>query len=204
MIDLETQSDVEGFKADISPGLTYTNPAGATVRRPDSDTTTDKYRLYELAGAPHAPYIPGCDGKGSTFPTGYFLSAALTALYRWAEHGDAPSTAPRIELATTGQVSVSAVDSVGNAVGGLRSPYLDVPLAKYEAHSTPGAICELSGRENPLPAAQLTERYGGVDAYMTKFTKSLDATIAEGFLRSGDRQALLDVARKQAQADFAG
>ncbi len=204
VIDLETQSDVEGFKADISPGLTYTNPASSTVRRADSDTTTDKYRLYELAGAPHAPYIPGCDGTGSTFPTAYFLSGAITLLYRWAEHGEAPPTAPRIKLATTGQVATSAVDSAGNAVGGLRSPELDVPLASYEAHSTPGAICELSGRETPLPTAQLTERYGSVDAYMTTFTKSLDATIAKGFLRSADRQALLDMARKQAQAAFAG
>ena len=107
-------------------------------------------------------------------------------------------------MATTGQVATSAVDSAGNAVGGLRSPELDLPLATYEAHSTPGAICELSGRETPLPAAQLTERYGSADAYMTRFTKSLDATIAKGFLRATDRQALLDMARKQARANFAG
>ena len=97
-------------------------------------------------------------------------------------------------------MSVSAIDEHGNAVGGVRSPYLDVPLVRYEVHSTPGAICELSGRETPLPADVLAGRYAGVDDYMAQFTPNLDTTIDAGYLRPEDRQAILDQTRTKAQA----
>ena len=200
VVDLETQSDVEGFKAEINPTTAYTNPGGAQVRRDDSNTTGDKYRLYEIAGAPHAAKIPGCDGDGSTFPTDDFVRGAVARLYAWAEQGIAPTEAPRLELTTQDVVSVSAVDGNGNTVGGVRSPFLDVPLVRYEVHSTPGAICELSGRETPLAADVLAGRYAGVDDYMAQFTPNLDTTIDAGYLRAEDREAILDHTRTKAQA----
>ena len=200
VIDLETQSDVEGFEAEIDPTTVYTNPGGAQVRRADSDTSDDKYRLHEVAGAPHAAKIPGCDGDSSTFPTAYFLRGAAASLFAWAEEGTAPAEAPRLELATTGVVSLSAVDENGNAVGGVRSPFLDVPLVTYEVHSTPGALCQLSGRETPLTAAVLGQRYSGVDDYMSRFTESLDATVDAGYLRAEDREAIIETARTKAQS----
>jgi hypothetical protein len=209
VMDVETQTDVEGFKAEIGPGVVYTNQGGATVRRDDADTSTDKYRLDELPGAPHAPHIPGCVGDASTFPTSDFIQAAYANLIAWAEHGKAPAEAHRIELATTGTVSKAREDASGNALGGIRSPFVDVPLVNFDVHSTPlptnttlgaTAFCALSGSETPLPADVLAAKYKDVNAYMSQFTKSLDATIEAGFLRSADRAGILRAARAQAQS----
>ncbi len=202
VIDLETQADVEGFRAEVSEGFVYTNQGGATVRRDDSDAPDDRFRLYEVAAAPHAGFIPICDGQGSSFPTASFMKGAVDLLYRWAEDGETPPTADRIELATADVVSVAAVDETGNPVGGVRSPFVDVPLVQYAVHSTPGAICMLSGNETPLTAEELVERYATVDQYLAAFTAALDATIDSGFLTAGDRAALLDTARTAAESGF--
>ena len=203
MIDLETQSDVEGFEAPISPTITYTSVGSGGLRRADSDAGDDQYRLYEVAGAPHAGTIPGCDGGGSSFPTAAFLRAALVRLFEWAEEGEAPPEGLRIDLASVGVVSEAAVDEHGNARGGVRSPFLDVPLARYEVHATPGALCQLAGRETAFAVDVLEDLYGDAATYEQRFTEELDETISAGFLLPRDRADILAAARAQARAAFA-
>ena len=204
VVDIETQSDVEGFAAALSATTTYTSPGEASVRRADSDQPGDLYRLYEIAGAPHASAIPGCQGPASTFPTDDFVRAAMVQLMGWAEKGMVPPKADRIELATLAVVSVSKDDQYGNALGGVRSPFLDDPLARYEVHSSPGALCQLASRETPLSPQVLDHLYGGVTDYLNVFTRSLDDAIAAGFLLSRDRSAIVAQAQEQASRAFAG
>ena len=204
VVDIETQSDVEGFIAEITPDFSYTNPGGASARREDGTAAGDLYRLYELPGAPHVADIEVCDGDGSSYPTDFFLRGAVALLSGWAEDGVVPPTAARLELATDDVVSVAALDVSGNTLGGVRSPFVDVPLVRYEAHSTPGAICALSGNQTALTESQLVDRYGSVDGYLAQFTVSLDSTIDAGFLRRADRSALLELARSMADAAFTG
>jgi hypothetical protein len=78
-----------------------------------------------------------------------------------------------------------------------------VPIARYEAHSTPGPVCKLAGREVPLPHEALTDKYGDVQTYLAEFTISLDATIQAGFLLGDDRAAILEAQTAKAQAAFA-
>ena len=202
VIEIQPQSDVEGFGFEE-----FVNPGSASVRREDSDTAGDRFRLYEIAGAPHAAKIIGCDGDGSSFPMSAFVRAALRNLFRWAEDDIAPPRAPRIALRVgteTGQVvAEAAVDRFGNAIGGVPSPFLDVPIARYEAHSTPGPLCALAGREVPLPCEVLAERYGDVHTYLAEFTISLDEIVAAGFLLQDDRAALLEAQTAKAHAVFA-
>jgi Alpha/beta hydrolase domain len=84
----------------------------------------------------HAGRIPSCDGEGSSFPIASFMRGAVDLLYRWAEDGEAPPTAERIELATSDVVSAAAVDATGNPLGGVRSPFVDVPLVQYAVPSS--------------------------------------------------------------------
>ena len=162
----------------------------------------DRYRLYEVAGAPHSTRVQGCDGPPSTFPVDAFLRAALVHLFRWAEAGVPPPIAGRLALSSLDVVSSVQVDEVGNAVGGVRSPFVDVPLARYEAHSSPGPKCVLAGREVALPPAELAARYGDAGAYLAAFTASLDATITAGFLLEQDRADLLAAQRAKAEQAF--
>ncbi len=200
VVDLETQSDVQGFSAPVL-GTTYTSPGGAEVRKDDSDEAGDLYRLYEVAGMPHGSGGgTGCDGPPSNFPNLYFVRAALEQLFAWAETGEPAPEAERLELAAhDGVVWTVAVDDVGNAVGGVRSPFVDVPLVRYVAQSDPGALCKLRGNEFPLDAATLAGLYDTPEDYLEQFTASLDETIEAGFLREADRDELLDLATDGAE-----
>ena len=120
-------------------------------------------------------------------------------LFRWAEHGITPPRGQRIALATDDLVSVAQVDHHGNPLGGVRSPFLDVPLARYEVHSTRGLLCKLAGRETFLPREVLAKCYRNADIYVAEFTQSLDETIRAGFLLQADRAAIL--AAETARAD---
>jgi hypothetical protein len=201
VLDIETQTDVEGFETSAF-GETYVSSGGATVRRDDADDPDDRFRLYEIAGAPHANWIPGCEGQESTFPTRFFVRAAFVRLTEWAEEGVEPPRADRIELDVEGPVSVARTDDVGNAFGGVRSPFLDSPVARYDVHTTPPPICPLSGSEAPLERQVLVDRYGSVDHYVTQFRVQLDEAIELGFLRPEDREALLEFGRTQAEQRF--
>ncbi|OMB94496.1 alpha/beta hydrolase domain-containing protein [Mycobacterium colombiense] len=198
VIEVQPQTDVEGFSFEE-----FVNPGSASVRREDGDAAGDRFRLYEIAGAPHAARIPGCDGNGSSFPMSAFVRAALRNLFRWAEDGVTPPTAPRIALSIDDAVAQAAVDRFGNAIGGVPSPFLAVPIARYEAHSTPGPLCKLAGHEVPLPYEVLAERYGDVRAYLAEFTISLDDTIRAGYLLKDDRASLLKDQAAKAHAAFA-
>jgi hypothetical protein len=198
------QSGVAGADKITTPTSTYTVSGGAYVRRPDSNTKTNRFRLVEVSGSPHgAGSSPDCQGNGSTFPTGTFFRASAANLARWAEKGSAPASIARIELATLDKVSVAKNDQYGNALGGMRSPFLDVPLAKYEAHSTgsPGTCWQI-GNETPLPAASLLQLYGNAQGYMTEFTHALDSAIKKGYLLQQNRQAILDAQQGKANAAF--
>lgn len=199
VIDIEPQSDVEGFSFDA-----FTNPGSASVRRDDSDADEDRFRLYEVAGAPHAAKIVGCDGNGSSYPMSAFVRAALRHLFRWAEDGVTPPRAPRIALKTDSVVAEATVDRFGNALGGVPSPFLEVPIARYEVHSTPGPLCKLVGREVPLRHDVLFGRYGGLQTYLDEFTVSLDKTIQATFLLEDDRAAILESQTAKAHAAFSG
>jgi hypothetical protein len=197
VIEVQPQSDVEGFSFEE-----FVNPGAASVRREDADSAEDRFRSYEVAGAPHAAKIVGCDGNGSTFPVSAFLRAALHLLFRWVENDITPPKAPRIVLRIDDVVAEARVDRFGNAIGGVLSPFLDAPLASYAAHSTPGPLCMLAGRETTLPYEVLASRYGDVQTYLAEFTISLDSTIQAGFLLEDDRAALLEVQTAKAHAAF--
>ena len=190
IIDVETQTDVLGFQI-----ATYVNPGGASVRRPDSDTPNDQYQLYEIPGAAHASGEPGCDGTSTTFPLQYFEQAALMNLYAEVEHGTKPPYGPLMNLASKGVVSTPVLDENGNATGGVRSPFLDDALARYESSDTPAGLCTLEGVETPLNSATLHTRYPSVNDYMAKFTSDLDRTIKNHFLLESDRAQILVATR---------
>ncbi len=193
IVDVETQTDVLGFQI-----ATYVNPGGASVRRPDSDTPGDQYQLYEIPGASHASGEPGCDGTSTTFPLQYFEQAALMNLYAEVEHGTKPPHGPLMNLASKGVVSTPVLDANGNATGGVRSPFLDDALARYESSDTPEGLCTLEGVETPLNSATLLAHYHSVSGYMRTFTADLDRTISNRFLPASDRAQILAAARAKA------
>jgi hypothetical protein len=200
IVEVESEGEVAGFTTPV-----YSNPSAASVRRPDSDKPSDEFRLYEIPGGSHVLKGSGCDHpNGTTFPMMYFEHAALEHLYAWSEHGTAPPEAPRIKATAIGPVTTFAVDDNGNAIGGVRSPFVDVAYSTYGSNDAPGPLCALAGYETPLPATQLQSTYKSLEAYTKQFTKSLDTAIAAGTFLKDDRTAILAYNQPIAAQRFAG
>jgi hypothetical protein len=189
-------------------------------RRDDSDERGDAYRLYEVAGAPHADaafyrHIPSLKDQAAAgtqpylafWPFGeqctpeiplmefpvmrYVVNAAFANLDRWVRDGVPAPKAARIEVKDGGTPQAAlATDQFGNAIGGVRSPYLDVPAATYYA-STPGpGTCGNLGRKEAFSWARLETIYGAHSKYASKFGEAVDRLVKERWLTESDARKL--------------
>jgi Alpha/beta hydrolase domain len=170
-------------------------------RRPDSDV----YRLYEVAGMSHVTSRPG-DGFlpnpyrcvepfRSTFPNRHVWSNALRNLVVWIDDGTAPPAAPRIELDADGRTVVR--DEHGNAVGGVRTSYLDVPLATYGAVSTnapdapAGSRCDFFSYAIVFTREEFEQLYGSPRAYLRAVRRRLNHLVRDRWYLRHDANELL-------------
>jgi hypothetical protein len=118
----------------------------------------------------------------------YVMMAALSALNRWIISGEVPPAGPRLEVGDAKPAQL-LLDDIGNARGGIRSPWMDAPTCKLsgiaEAGSRMGA---LFGSTAPIPAGELARLYpGGRADYLAKFGDALTSAIAAGFILPVDR-----------------
>lgn len=133
-----------------------------------------------------APYNNDATSVASIdeFPQQYTVDAAIFYLNRWIRTGTAPPSAPRITLDSSGTI---VRDQYGNAVGGLRLPVVDVPVATYNGSSG----CSLSGETFPLNSATLAKLYPTHADYVADMEASITKAEAAGFLLPFDAADLL-------------
>ena len=117
----------------------------------------------------------------------YVLDAAYANLTRWVRDGVAPPKAPRIAVENGGTPQARVVrDQVGNAVGGVRTPYLDVPAATYNTATKGETFCPELGRTDPMDWARLVSLHGTPQNYATKVAQSVDRLVKERWLTESD------------------
>jgi hypothetical protein len=187
VIELQAESDVIGVLNSFA------------VRQPD----TDKFRLWEAAGTAHADaHLLGeiaatvdCGAPINDGPMHVIAKAALRALDTWVRTDEAPPTAPLLDVATEGTPAIRR-DADGIALGGLRTPPVDVPVVVLSgvAGPTPSLLCLLLGSTKPLPASRITALYPSRAAYQTRYADEAARTIAAGYVLEADRDALLGFA----------
>ncbi|HUR01574.1 MAG TPA: alpha/beta hydrolase domain-containing protein [Nonomuraea sp.] len=117
----------------------------------------------------------------------YVANAAIHSLARWV-HDDTPAPhAPRLDI-RPGPPPEFRRDDLGNALGGIRSPWMDAPTAVLTGISpNDGLIERLFGQTIPFTGATLARLYpGGADDYLAAFGTATDAALAEGFLLEAD------------------
>ncbi len=169
---------------------------GERYRRADSDEPGSQYRLYEVAGMAHADsrdvvaYSPNpCTLPVSHFPWGAMVAMGLDALVEWVDHGVTPPHAPPLEVDNdaANDGSVLALDENGNAKGGVRTPYVDVPVAAYgvpNAGATPAAdfACSIAGWRIGYDAQTLYDLYRNHGAYVSRFDRRLLQVMRDGWI----------------------
>jgi hypothetical protein len=188
VLDIQTETDVAGI---LNSGV---------VRQPD----TDGFRLWEVAGTAHADaHLVGfvanmldCGAPINNGPMHLVAKAAFRHLDTWVRTGELPPVAPRLEL-TSGAMPEVQRDSDGIAIGGIRTPPVDVPVDVLSAvpGPNPQVICLLLGSTQPLPDARLAELYPSRDAYVQEYDAATDQVIESGFILEPDRAALLAFAQ---------
>jgi hypothetical protein len=170
------------------------------ARQPDTDTI----RLWEMAGTAHIDGFPALtdtnDGRAEftvldpaqatggpvncSTPVNAgiqqpIVQAALFGLDAWVRDGTALPRFDRIETTGTAPDVRIVRDEDGLAVGGVRSPIVEVPIAVNtgEANSGPNAdYCRLFGTSRALDRAALGRLYPGGE---TDYVANFDAAVAE-------------------------
>jgi hypothetical protein len=198
---------------------------GNITNKQDSDEAGKQYRLYEFSGMGHIDTRDSvrlkpnpCVDPLSTFPVQAYMSVALDHLLKWVDKGTVPPRAPRIlldrDLSNDG--SMMALDANGNPQGGIRTVYVDVPVAKYVirpaalnpvvANAAPyiasggqnaaNLMCGLSTAQIAMPPAKLKEMYKNKQGYVKAVETRLTALEKAGWSLPVYREMILsDAAR---------
>ena len=188
------------------------------ARQPD----TARFREWEMAGTSHAdaytlqglydngdgniagvmfeylrnPTNPfGCDRPINAGPHHWILQAAYHGLDTWMRTGTAPAHGPPLDVVSSSPV-VLARDAFGNALGGVRSPHVDAPVATLDSVNSGVFFCRLFGSTTPFTPAQLDALYPSHQAFVTKWLGAIYTGVANGFLLPDDVQELYAAANR--------
>lgn len=129
--------------------------------------------------------------KPNTFPWAPVVRATFINLQQWAEHAVEPPQAPTLQLNAKLEIRR---DTNGNALGGLRLPYIVAPTATHRgavSSSGPGSIF---GVEKPFTSATLKALYPTHADYVAKFSAATDKLLAARFLLPADAIAMKSAA----------
>ncbi len=193
VMQIETETDLFGL--------------GFYPARQDDDA---HLRTWELAGTSHvdqttldygiasghvwspgevAPDFLALCGRVNDGPESYLMRAAFASLNTWITTGHPPATGQRFAVAA-GSI---ARDGRGNAIGGVRTPAVDVPISTLTgvADANASIICSLFGGSKPFDAATLTALYPTHRDYLQKVTASAAAAVKAGFLLPADQKLIV-------------
>jgi hypothetical protein len=161
-----------------------------------------RYRVWEEAGTAHAPaawwnyvwaeqqrdeHAPGtpdalnlaCSvNRGSV---DYSARALSEWVDRYFDHGTMPPSMPRVTLDSSGNV---ARDANGLALGGVRQPFIQAPVALNRSDTTD---CPLWGQYRPWTSAKVKSLYATHAAYVDAVDHAADHDVALGTLLPEDR-----------------
>jgi hypothetical protein len=157
---------------------------GRQFRRADSDAPSDKYRIYEIAGMGHgvsrSRATCGAGQQASRFPGHHASANALDKLIKWVDQGIAP---PRAERLTTANPRGPLVkDAHGNALGGVRSVAVDVPLAAFFT------CVSLGTYEVPFSSEKVSPLYPTRADYLAAVNRRIEALTLDGWLLPADAE----------------
>lgn len=130
----------------------------------------------------------------------YVLEAAIVALQKWVSNGVIPPTAEPIKLIGSGtenDPTRPVVDDNGITIGGVRSPWMDVPVSIISGvPAGKNFNSMLIGSTEPFSVEKLNQLYpGGIEDFLIKFEKSLDKQIKAGFILDADKVEILELAK---------
>jgi len=162
----------------------------------DGGDGTGARLLFDEMRSPRAPFA-GCANSQNAGGLTYVLRAAFRAMDRWLRTGTPPPAGAPLATTSTSP-TVLQRDEWGNAVGGVRSVQVDVPVAAIDGINSGTGFCILFGGTRPLTDQQLQARYDSKQDFVDEYAASLQSLVAQGYLLQVDANELLSVATQRA------
>ena len=195
----QTMGDMRG--GGIHPSYSY------MYRWPDSDLPGRQHRQYEIAGAalgllydrncgacredaekytgrPEVNNDPEVDNE---IPFYYVIRAVLDSLKRWVRDGVPAPPSAYLEMQGEYPDADFVLDEHGNPLGGVRSPYVDVPTRTYTWIDDFSVFNEVT----PFSEEKIRELYPTKDGYMRRVIESALKMVSDGYLLAEDAPALI-------------
>ena len=178
------------------------------ARQPDSP----RLRVWEVAGTSHADAYTlsglgdkggspdsaklqltkgiGCSSFVNAGPQHFVLNAAVAALDAWVRNDTLPPIGDPLDVSAGPPVAIVR-DADGNALGGIRTPQVDAPIAMFSGDPQEGSLlCDLFGSTMPFDDAKLASLYADHDAYVAAVEASADQAVGAGFLLAPDAELI--------------
>jgi hypothetical protein len=136
-----------------------------------------------------------CGTPINTGPMSFVLNAAFQRLDRWVAEGVAPPTADRLQTIWPLPV-IFATDAHGNVLGGVRTPAVDVPLARLSGQAGTGGnlFCFLFGTTTPFTPEELAQLYPDRGQFLSRWMLATVSAWEKGFLTAADGRDLINAA----------
>ena len=194
------QPDTERFVAWEVAGAAHVDAYGLGIGDTDDGSGAADELLFAAMTAPPSSVYSGvieCGAPINTGPHTYVARAAFAHLVRWAHGGPPPPSMPRLRLDASGLDVVR--DELGIALGGVRTPQVDVPVAVLSGMGQePGGFCELFGTTMPLSPEELDRRHPRRADFVRTWLEALDRAVAAGAILTADAERLRRVVRAEA------
>jgi hypothetical protein len=164
---------------------TYMMVVGPTDQGSSARDTTHLPPVQSIFGGTVA-----CDLPINSGPQHYVLSAALRQLARWVRSGRSPASAPPLSV-RPGFPPIIERDPLGNAVGGIRTPQADVPIAALSGTGqTIGSACSRFGTTIAFDAATIASLYPDHRSYVAAVNRAAKRAVRLGVLLAIDAKAI--------------
>jgi len=171
---------------------------------------TDLIRTWQMAGTSHVdqstldygissgrqwdttsvvPNFTALCGSVNDGPEQYIVRAAFSALNVWVDNRTPPPHSPAIDVIDGSKITR---DAHGDAIGGIRTPAVDVPIETLSGEYTPGTsvICSLFGSRAPFSTETLITLYPTHADYVANVKTAAAAAVRAGFLLAPDAQTI--------------
>jgi hypothetical protein len=200
VLTLETESDLtflNYFNARQDDGKNFRLWEVAGTSHADSYITvtgpTDLGRSPDVVGlvAPTSP-LPGvidCGVPINSGPHHFVVKAGIAALDKWVRRGKAPRSAPRLDV-MAGPPPTIARDANGVALGGIRTPQVDVPIAAFSGTQPGSILCMLFGETRAFDAATLASLYPSHRAFLDAYRKAVQRAVRAGWILPPDAKLM--------------
>jgi hypothetical protein len=140
--------------------------------------------------------VPGfitCETPINSGPQHWVIKAGLHGLVEWVITGEPLPEAER--LAVTEDAQAFQLDELGNVLGGIRTNYVDAPVAVLSGlGQAGGSFCAIFGTTRLFDETTLAELYPTGEAYLDAVNSTTQSAVAMGFVLPADAALIVAAA----------